>query len=51
MREQARRIGISEENISDMDECTFCLPEKYFSYRRDAPAYIETQMAYITQQD
>jgi YfiH family protein len=51
IREQALRIGLARGSISDMDECTFCLPEKYFSYRRDAPTYIEAQVAYITQQD
>lgn len=27
--------GISAENITDMNECTFCLKDKYFSHRRD----------------
>ena len=27
--------GILTEHISDMNECTVCLPEKYFSHRRD----------------
>lgn len=44
---QAIKLGITEENISREGECTFCLPEKYFSYRRDKPASLETQVAYI----
>lgn len=30
---QALRLGIKEENIWVSDECTYCLPEKYHSYR------------------
>ncbi len=35
-------------SITEMDECTYELPEKYFSYRRDQPLAIGTQIAYIT---
>lgn len=27
--------GIKEQNIEFVDECTYCLKDKYFSYRRD----------------
>jgi hypothetical protein len=30
---QAFSLGIPLENIWMSDECTFCLPEKYYSYR------------------
>ena len=29
------RHGVLERNIKFSPECTYCLPEKYFSYRRD----------------
>ena len=44
---QAFTSGILLKNIIYRDECTSCLPEKYFSYRREKPAYLETQVAYI----
>ncbi|MBP9728323.1 MAG: polyphenol oxidase family protein [Candidatus Moranbacteria bacterium] len=49
MRKQAEALGILPEKIVDSGECTYCLPEKYFSYRRDKPAYLENQIAYIVQ--
>jgi YfiH family protein len=30
---QALALGIKKENIWISEECTYCLPEKYFSYR------------------
>lgn len=32
-REQALSMGISESNIWVSEDCTFCHPERYFSYR------------------
>lgn len=49
MRAQAEALGILPEKIMDSGECTYCLSEKYFSYRRDKPAYLESQIAYIVQ--
>lgn len=49
MRKQAESLGILPEKIIDSGECTYCLPEKYFSYRRDKSEYTETQLAYIVQ--
>ncbi len=49
MRQQAESLGILPEKIIDAGECTYCLKEKYFSYRRDKPEYMETQLAYIVQ--
>ena len=49
MRKQAESLGILPEKIIDSRECTYCLSKKYFSYRRDRPEYLETQMAYIVQ--
>lgn len=39
--------GIKKENIMISEECTYCLPNKYFSYRRDNPKELETMIAYI----
>lgn len=51
VRTQAVEAGISSGHIDDRNECTVCLPDKYFSYRRDRPEYLETQVAYITLHD
>lgn len=41
--------GLVAENISVSPECTYCLPHKYFSFRRDQPslANLETMVAVI----
>lgn len=39
--------GIKLENIEDCGECTSCLPDKYFSYRRDKPVRPEVMVGYI----
>lgn len=49
MKTQLKQLGITGVHIIDQDECTHCLAEKYFSYRRDKPDQLETQVAYITQ--
>jgi YfiH family protein len=49
MKIQLERLGIPTENTIDSGECTQCLTGKYFSYRRDKPEQLETQVAHITQ--
>ncbi|MBZ9577703.1 peptidoglycan editing factor PgeF [Patescibacteria group bacterium] len=44
---QLINLGIKEENIEISPECTFCLSDKYFSYRRDRFKEIKTMMAVI----
>lgn len=39
--------GVREENIEISPECTFCLPRRYFSYRRDRPEELEVMLAVI----
>ena len=39
--------GLKKENIEISSECTFCLPEKYFSFRRDKPKEPQTMLAVI----
>jgi len=40
-------IGIKPENIEISPECTFCLQNKYFSFRRDKPQKLQTMLALI----
>ncbi len=44
---QLINLGVREENIEISSECTFCLSDKYFSFRRDKPRLAETMMAII----
>lgn len=37
--------GIKKENIEISPECTFCLQNKYFSFRREKPKTAETMIA------
>ena len=45
IKNQLNELGIN--NIEASDECTYCLTDKYFSYRRDNPKELETMIAYI----
>jgi polyphenol oxidase len=47
IQQQILTMGIQKENIEDSMLCTFCLEEKYFSYRRDKPENVEAMLAYI----
>lgn len=49
IKKQAKDTGLLPEHIVESNECTYCLSEKYFSYRRDKPKYTEAQVAYIVQ--
>ncbi len=40
-------LGVPLENIIVSEDCTYCLPEKYFSFRRDKPEIVEAMVAYI----
>ena len=44
---QLINLGVREKNIEISQECTFCLPDKYFSFRRDRPKTSQTMMAVI----
>lgn len=46
-QEQLVLSGVAENHIVVSDECTYCLNEKYFSYRRDKPTEIEAMVAFI----
>src|SRR3989344_5286726 len=47
IQKQLIELGIKKSNIEDSGECTYCLDQKYFSYRRDKPAQVEAMIAYI----
>lgn len=39
--------GFLAEHVSVDSDCTLCLPERYFSYRRDEPEVTEAMMALV----
>ncbi|TAN57349.1 MAG: peptidoglycan editing factor PgeF [Rhodospirillales bacterium] len=45
--EQFVERGVRREHIEVHPDCTACLPEKYFSYRRDRPTVVEAMVAVI----
>ncbi len=49
LRHQATHLGVFSDKILDSGECTYCFPNKYFSCRRDKPAYLENHLAYVVQ--
>ncbi len=46
-RLQLTALGLSEKNIDISSDCTFELPQKYFSARRDKKKEVEAMMAVI----
>jgi len=47
IKDQLLDFGLIDGNIEVSGECTYCLKDKYFSYRRDHPKNIEAMAAYI----
>ncbi len=47
VKNQLIESGILNSNINISHECTYCLKNKYFSFRRDNPEVLETMLAYI----
>lgn len=45
-KEQLIQAGILSDHITISPECTYDLPAKYFSYRRDKPSRVEAMLAY-----
>lgn len=39
--------GVSVDNVKTSQECTYCLDDKYYSYRRDGCKDIKAMIAYI----
>ena len=46
LQQQLNTSGISDDRINTSTECTHCLQEQYFSWRRDHPEKLETMVAY-----
>lgn len=47
VKKQLFQLGIGENNVNISDECTYCLGDKYFSYRRDKLPELKTMIAYL----
>ncbi|MBU2578878.1 laccase domain-containing protein [Patescibacteria group bacterium] len=41
IKSQLIESGVNPENIIEYPDCAFCQKEKWFSYRRDKPKYVE----------
>ncbi len=41
------RLGLKEKNIEINSDCTACLSDKYFSFRKDKPRWPQTMVAVI----
>lgn len=46
-KQQMLMSKIPEKNIKTNQECTYCLKDKYFSYRRDGEKNFQTMASYI----
>ena len=46
IKEQAKSVGVNK--IESLSECTYCLSDRYFSYRRDKSDPLETMLAYLS---
>jgi len=51
VKKQLAVSGVPRRNVKISQECTYCLENKYFSYRRDKPKKLETMLAYIGLKD
>ncbi|OGF66602.1 hypothetical protein A2757_00910 [Candidatus Giovannonibacteria bacterium RIFCSPHIGHO2_01_FULL_48_47] len=47
IQKQIAAFGVPKEKVENSGECTYCLKDRYFSYRRDKPAEIRAMVAYI----
>jgi copper oxidase (laccase) domain-containing protein len=47
VKKQLLASSISANHINISSECTHCLSDKYFSFRRDNPQDLETMISYI----
>ena len=45
------QIGVPVDNVEDSGECTYDLPDRYFSFRREHPAKPQSMVAFITLRD
>jgi len=47
IKEQCIVAGVKIENIDDINLCTYCSKDKYFSHRRDQSEPLEVMVAYL----
>lgn len=47
VKDQLMEMGVAGKNIEISHECTYCLPDKYFSNRREKLKDIQAMIAYI----
>lgn len=48
LKRQLLEVGVDKNNIELSEDCTYCLKNEYFSYRRDRPEELETMLAYLS---
>ena len=48
IRKKLLKQGIRDDNISISKDCTYCLNDKYFSFRRNGGKSLETMLAYLS---
>jgi hypothetical protein len=44
---QLEQQGVLNQNIENLNECSYCQTDKYFSFRRDKPEKVQAMLAYI----
>ncbi|MBD3238490.1 MAG: hypothetical protein GF332_02535 [Candidatus Moranbacteria bacterium] len=44
---KAFQAGVLSDNFENVDLCTFCHPERFFSFRRDQPKHVQPMLAGI----
>lgn len=47
VKNQLLQLKINSKSINISEECTYCLSDKYFSFRKGAPKELDTMIAYI----
>ncbi len=47
IKDQLVKTGLLADNISISSECTYCLKDKYFSFRRERDKIVKAMIAYI----
>lgn len=47
-KKQLLSSGLANNNITISSDCTYCLEDKYFSYRRDREQGLKTMLAHIS---
>lgn len=51
VKKQLENAGVRPDNVTISDECTYCLNQKYYSFRRDRPERVEAMVAYAVMGD